>query len=97
MPRPPILLIHGAFSSAQHFAGWASFLSRARYECHAPSLPGHAPNDAALLASLDFGDYLAALRTEIGKLASPPVLIGHSIGGLLAQQLAASVPCRALV
>jgi pimeloyl-ACP methyl ester carboxylesterase len=97
MARPPILLIHGAFANGRHFAGWAGFFSRAGFECHAPSLPGHGGNDPSALAFLGLDDYLAALKREIGKLALPPVLIGHSMGGLLAQQLAASVPCRALV
>jgi pimeloyl-ACP methyl ester carboxylesterase len=47
--------------------------------------------------SLTLDDYLAALRSEVARCAVPPILIGHSMGGLLAQQLAALVPCRALV
>jgi pimeloyl-ACP methyl ester carboxylesterase len=46
---------------------------------------------------LTLSDYLAALRAEVARLGAAPILVGHSMGGLLAQQLAASGPCRALV
>jgi alpha-beta hydrolase superfamily lysophospholipase len=85
MARPPVVLIHGAFSQAVHFAGWARALSEAGYDCHRPSLPGHGSSDPAALARLTFGDYLAALRQLTGTLAAPPVIIGHSMGGLLGQ------------
>jgi pimeloyl-ACP methyl ester carboxylesterase len=94
---PPILLIHGAFSNARHFDGWARFFAHAGFECHAPSLPGHDPSDPTALASLGMDDYLAALRRDCVRFSTPPILIGHSMGGLLAQLLAAGGPCAALV
>lgn len=97
MPRPPVVLIHGAFSQATHFAGWARALSEAGYDCHRPSLPGHGSSDPSALARLTFADYLAALRQLIGTLGAPPVIIGHSMGGLLGQHLAATSRCAALV
>lgn len=97
MAQPPILLVHGAFGHPVHFEGWIRLLSQAGYRCRAPALPGHAPSDLAALARLTFADYLAVLQVEVAKLEAPPVIIGHSMGGLLAQQLAAVSPCRALV
>lgn len=97
MARSPIVLLHGAFSHAGHFAGWTKLFLEAGFECHAPSLPGHAPSDPSELASLTLNDYLVALHREIVKLDAPPVLVGHSMGGLLAQQLATIVPCAALI
>jgi pimeloyl-ACP methyl ester carboxylesterase len=94
---PPILLIHGAFSQGRHFDAWSDFFRRAGFECHAPSLPGHAPSDESALAALTMHDYLAALRGELARFTAPPIIIGHSMGGLLAQQLAASGPCAGLV
>jgi pimeloyl-ACP methyl ester carboxylesterase len=97
MAQSPILLIHGAFGHPVQFEGWIRLLSQAGYPCHAPALPGHAPSDEAALARLTFADYLAVLQAEVAGLGAPPIIIGHSMGGLLAQQLAAVTPCRALV
>ena len=97
MSRPAILLIHGAFGHPRHFSAWVEILSQGGFGCHAPSLPGHAPSDTSALAVLTLNDYLAALQNEVTRLSAPPIIIGHSTGGLLAQQLAATLPCRALV
>src|ERR1051326_4402508 len=97
MARPPVLFIHGAFSNAVHFAPWVDRFSRAGFECHVPSLPGHGPSDPRALASLTMEDYLAALEREAAQLSAPPILVGHSMGGLLAQQLASKGRCRALI
>jgi len=95
--RIPILLIHGAFSTCQHFAGWVDFFSRAGFECHAPALPAHPTADPRALASLSFPEYLMVLKEQLKNLVEPPIVMGHSMGGLLAQQLATVAPCRALV
>jgi pimeloyl-ACP methyl ester carboxylesterase len=95
--RPPILLVHGASSHAGHLDGWRKYFSLEGFDCHTPSLPGHAPSDPNALARSTLNDYLNALRREAAKLTAPPIIIGHSMGGLLAQQLAAVSPCQALV
>ena len=95
--RPPIFFVHGAFSHAGHLANWQALFSGAGFECYAPSLPGHAPSDRVLLASLTLDDYLAALKGDVVRFAVPPVIVGHSMGGLLAQQLASIIPCQALI
>ena len=97
MARPPILLVHGAFCHAGHFGGWVRALTKAGFECHAPSLPGHWPSNSSALASLTLSDYLGSIRRTAATLSAPPIVIGHSMGGLLAQHLAATAPCAALV
>ena len=42
-------------------------------------------------------DYAGDLSQLIGEQAEPPILIGHSLGGLVAQMAAARAPVRALV
>jgi pimeloyl-ACP methyl ester carboxylesterase len=89
------VFIHGAFSHDDHLAGWAELFSQSGFNCHVPCLPAHRPEDRTALSALTLSDYLAALRDTIKW--PEPVLIGHSMGGLLAQQLATAIPCRALV
>jgi pimeloyl-ACP methyl ester carboxylesterase len=97
VPLPPILLVHGAFSCPAHLAAWSDYFTEAGYQCHTPALPGHDPFDPTALSYLNLSHYLAALLALHGKLAAPPIVIGHSMGGLLAQRLAAVSPCSALV
>ena len=41
------------------------------------------------LATTSLADYAADLEKLIGEMKTPPILVGHSLGGLLAQMLAA--------
>jgi len=95
--RPPVLLVHGSFSRGAHCGALAAALKAAGFECVAPSLPGHDPSDPGLLSRLSLEDYLAALDRVRSGLPAAPIVIGHSMGGLLAQHLAASGPCAALI
>ena len=71
------------------------------WDTHAPALPFHdlprgAPAPAAL-ARVTLADYVAALRAFIATLPANPVLVGHSMGGLLAQLVAVETQPPALV
>jgi pimeloyl-ACP methyl ester carboxylesterase len=83
-------MVHGAFC-----AGWAFERFRAPFEAAghlvaAPDLPGHGPApDERRVTGLSMGDYARAVRGVIDAQPAPPVLIGHSLGGLVAQMAAA--------
>ncbi len=70
----------------EHFqaAGWQVLTPELRH--HAQD-PGQPPDPG--LAETSLKDYLADLAGELEALETPPVLLGHSMGGLLAQLLAA--------
>jgi pimeloyl-ACP methyl ester carboxylesterase len=80
--RPAVLLLHGAACGAWVWAeGFAAALAAAGYRVAAPDLPN---GPGATLA-----DRLAAARDAMAALGGPVVLLGHSLGALLAQRLAA--------
>lgn len=93
----PAIFIHGTFSRASHMHALMERFEAAGFSCVAESLPGHEPTDPSALESLELKDYLAALERIRARLPAPPVIVGHSMGGLLGQQLACSGPCAALV
>ncbi len=85
---PPLIFIHGASCSARVWQGGFLQAFRERgHACQAIDLPGH--HDRLSSEQLDrFGlaDYVAAIDTLARQCAQPPVLIGHSMGGYLAQR-----------
>ena len=95
--KPPIVLIHGACSQPAHFEAWRTFFTAAGYDCAVPALPGHAPSDMAVLRRQGFADYLDAMRAAVTGLGRKPIVIGHSMGALIARMLAAEGLCEAIV
>ena len=96
-----IVLIHGAFCGGWCFADVMTVFAERGWSCEAPDLPFHvsgpqrAPDPR--LAGLGIADYARDMAAVVGGLPEPPVIVGHSMGGLIAQQLAAAGLARAIV
>lgn len=89
-----IVFIHGMFMNPKSWTGWVERYSGRGFHCHAVAWPGHEGEPAALRASppevltrLTLGDVIQAHRDFLAALARPAVLVGHSVGGLVAQRL----------
>ena len=95
--RPPILFLHGLFSNPRLIADWAEFLESAGYTCHTPAMPGHDPVDRDVLSRITLSDYINHALSAYDELDEAPIVIGHSIGGLIAQHVAAARDPKALV
>jgi pimeloyl-ACP methyl ester carboxylesterase len=95
-----IVMIHGANEGAWCFDTFKAVFEGLGWQCHAPDLVGHgsrAADAATKLAGIGMADYLAELETFLKTIPPKPVLLGHSMGAVLAQQLAAQGLARALV
>jgi pimeloyl-ACP methyl ester carboxylesterase len=98
MQRAPILLAHGAFCGSWVWDRFAAPFRAAGHPVVAADLPGHAGNDAPEAAlGLSMSDYAGALAAEAAALPAPPVLVGHSLGGLVALMAATLAPVAGLV
>ena len=97
--RSPVVMIHGAFCGGWAFEPWRAMFAAKGYEAHAPDLRFHDGDHetTSALGQTSMLDYTADLETYLNGLDGEPILIGHSMGGLLAQMLAARRPVRALV
>ncbi|MBL6939844.1 MAG: alpha/beta hydrolase [Alphaproteobacteria bacterium] len=97
--RPPIVMIHGAFVGPWSFDAFREPFEAAGYTVHTPLLRhhGHGMNPPQALGSTGLVDYAKDLGKFIKALDDTPILLGHSLGGLLAQMLASKGRARALV
>ncbi|RZK32150.1 MAG: alpha/beta fold hydrolase [Hymenobacter sp.] len=90
-----IVFIHGAFVTADCWDDWKAFFEGAGYVCYAPAWP-HKQAPAAELrrqhphspvAQNGLRDVLRLYTDFIAQLPAPPIVIGHSYGGLIVQLL----------
>lgn len=94
----PVVFVHGAFCGAWAFDAFREPFERLGYSTHTPDLPAHERGaDMERLAQCGVHDYTAALIRVMRGLSAPPILVGHSLGGLIVQMAAAKADCAALV
>ena len=101
--KPPVLLVHGMWSNQDalkevHDAfvgqGYVTESLRLPYHC---SKTEHTAASKEKLAQTGLQDYVAYIVEQVKRQSSPPILVGHSMGGLLVQLVAAQVPCQRLI
>ena len=90
MKKPPVVMIHGGFCGPWAWDDFAARFRAAGYVVETPVLRHHeSAKPAPALATTSLMDYAADLEQRIAEMKAAPVLVGHSMGGLLAQILAA--------
>jgi pimeloyl-ACP methyl ester carboxylesterase len=90
--RIPLLLIHGAWLSTNSWEAFAAYFGE-RFAVSAPEWPRKQGDVAQLreqadeLAGLGLAEIVDHYQELIRALDRPPVLIGHSFGGLIVELL----------
>lgn len=96
-----IFMIHGMWGGGWYWDKYRQFFQDRGYRCLAPTLRFHGVNPKKPphpeLGTTSLLDYVADLEVELKKLDRPPIIIGHSMGGLLAQILGSRGLASALV
>lgn len=91
----PVIMVHGAFCGGWTFDDFRRPFEGAGLTVLTPDLPGHAPGQSVAGSSMT--DYAKAVVELCRTCETPPVLVGHSMGGLVAQMAAARTPVAGLV
>jgi pimeloyl-ACP methyl ester carboxylesterase len=88
-----ILFLHGGWVTPACWDPFVSFFEASGYRCLAPAWPGKDRSveairaDPSPLAGLGIGEIVDHYDGIIRTLDEPPILIGHSFGGLFVQLL----------
>ena len=85
-----ILLIHGAGSIGAEWSNFVDKFTELGFNVIVPTLRFHQLEGIdPRIGNLSLDDYLTDLKKIIGTFNEPPIVIGHSMGGLLALKLCA--------
>jgi pimeloyl-ACP methyl ester carboxylesterase len=96
-PRPSILCLHGLFASGWVFTDFLARAAARGYDGAALSCRGHAPSaPVEKLGRVTVADYIADASAAAATL-DQPIVVGHSLGGLVALMLAKAGLVRAAV
>jgi pimeloyl-ACP methyl ester carboxylesterase len=98
--NPPILLLHGVGQSKQSWGDTARSLAQSGWYALALDARGHGDSDWSSDGIYNIERNVADLQVVIAQLATPPAIVGASMGGmtaLLAEGFASPSVCAALV
>jgi pimeloyl-ACP methyl ester carboxylesterase len=91
--KPPIVLIHGLWMTARSWEHWIKRYTEKGFEVVAKSWPGmdididELRRNPSSIATLGIAETVDFYEKIIRDLDSPPIIIGHSFGGLMTQIL----------
>jgi non-heme chloroperoxidase len=102
-PATPAVFIHGLWMHASSWDDWVALFDAAGYPAIAPGWPGEAATVLDTRRHPEaMNEYRIGATTQhyqriIADLPATPVIIGHCVGGLIAQRLLARGFARAAV
>lgn len=91
--KMPLVFIHGLWLHAQSWDKWVAFFRENGYDAVAASWPGDSASTAATrsnagaLAGYGVSEIAEHIAEQLKQFEKKPILIGHSFGGMLAQNL----------
>lgn len=94
--RASVVLVHGICLSGQIWRNWAPALAARGIEAWCPDLRGHGDSDGQRdMKRTRMDDYASDVEAVLDAAGSQAV-VGHDLGGLVAQMIAARRPLRGI-
>ncbi len=95
--KAPLVLVHGSFGSSAMWMGYIEFLSKNGWNVYALDLRGHGKSEGSVEGAT-MNDYVVDVhQTVTENNLKDPVIIGHSMGGLIALMYGAKHGAKAVV
>jgi pimeloyl-ACP methyl ester carboxylesterase len=82
-----LLFIHGMWTTALFWENYSNFFMSKGYDTKAVTLLYHGDSKSRL-KDIGVMDYVKQVEADISKMTDKPIIIGHSMGALIAQKLA---------
>ena len=92
-----IVMVHGAFCGGWAFERFREPFEAAGHRVLAPDLRGHGADQKPDVVGVSMTDYATDIAALCAAQPKPPILLGHSLGGLVAVLAARRAPVEALV
>ena len=98
-PNRSIVMLHGAFCGAWSFGPFRTVFTELGWDCHAPDLIHHGVDrgQGDRLSGIGLTRYTRQIQRYLARFPEPPLLLAHSMGCIIAQQLAARGLARAMI
>ncbi len=84
-------MCHGAWCWKEQYI---PYFEKLGYHCIAFNLPGHEIEGKTKRILYSISDYVQALRRVVESLDTPPIIIGHSMGGMILQHFIKTGSCK---
>jgi pimeloyl-ACP methyl ester carboxylesterase len=93
--KETIVFVHGMSHGAWCWeAYFIPYFEKLGYRCLAMNLPGHEEKGCTKSISYSLQDYVRALSKFVANLPEPPIIIGHSMGGMILQRFLKTGSCK---
>ena len=99
--KTPVVLLHGTNAGPWTMDNFSDYFTAQNFDCHAPAYRYHdhlkSEESAGHVAGLSITDYVEDIARYIETIGEQPILVGHSLGGVVAQKLGEKGLARAIV
>lgn len=96
-PGTRILFVHGSSGGSWYWHDFMQYFTALGYDCYAVNLRGHPPSPPVEnLGRITLQDYVQDVRGVLDELGEV-ILVGHSMGGAIAQVLAQDMTLKAAI